>query len=70
MNLAVRYEWIERNPAARATMPSVRKRKPNASGPQLAARLLSHVWEQGDGLRRTAAGTGTLHRCGSWYSGS
>jgi integrase len=46
MNLAVRYEWIERNPAERATLPSVRKRKPNPPSPQLAARLLNHVWEQ------------------------
>lgn len=46
MNLAVRYEWIERNPAERATLPQVRKRKPNPPSPQLAARLLNHVWEQ------------------------
>jgi integrase len=46
MNLAVRYEWIERNPAERATLPNVRKRKPNPPSPQLAARLLNHVWEQ------------------------
>jgi integrase len=48
MNLAVRYEWIERNPAERATLPTVRKRKPNPPTPQLAARLLNHVWERDD----------------------
>lgn len=48
MNLAVRYEWIERNPAERATLPTVRKRKPNPPSPQLAARLLNHVWERDD----------------------
>jgi len=48
MNLAVRYEWIERNPAERATLPTVRRRKPNPPSPQLAARLLNHVWERDD----------------------
>jgi integrase len=48
LNLAVRYEWIERNPAERATLPHVRKRKPNPPSPQLAARLLNYVWERDD----------------------
>ncbi len=48
LNLAVRYEWIERNPAERATLPRVRRRKPNPPSPQLAARLLNHVWDRDD----------------------
>ncbi len=46
MNLAVRYEWIERNPAERVTLPQVRKRRPNPPSPQMAARLLNYVWER------------------------
>jgi len=46
MNLAVRYEWIERNPAERVTLPRVRKREPNPPSPEDAARLLNHVWER------------------------
>ena len=38
----------ERNPAERATLPTVRRRKPNPPSPQLAARLLNHVWELDD----------------------
>jgi integrase len=48
LSLAVRYEWIERNPAERATLPRVRRRKPNPPSPQLAARLLNHVWDRDD----------------------
>ncbi len=44
LNLAVRYEWIERNPAERVTLPRMRKREPNPPSPQDAARLLNHVW--------------------------
>jgi integrase len=46
LNLAVRYEWIERNPAERATRPRLRKREPNPPSPRDAARLLNHVWQQ------------------------
>lgn len=46
LNLAVRYEWIDRNPAERATLPRQRKRSPNPPSPKEAAQLLNHVWER------------------------
>jgi len=46
LNLAVRYEWIDRNPAERATRPRLRKREPNPPSPRDAARLLNHAWER------------------------
>jgi hypothetical protein len=45
LNLAVRYDWIDYNPAERATRPRLRKREPNPSSPRDAARLLNHVWQ-------------------------
>jgi integrase len=44
MSLAVRYEWIERNPAERAVPPHPGKREPQPPSPKAAARLLNHVW--------------------------
>lgn len=45
LSLAVRYEWIERNPAERATKPRLRKRRPDPPSPEEAARLLNVVWQ-------------------------
>lgn len=50
LNLAVRYEWIDRNPAERATLPRQRKRRPDPPSPRAAARLLNHVWERDEGF--------------------
>ncbi|HET9899150.1 MAG TPA: hypothetical protein VFQ44_29855 [Streptosporangiaceae bacterium] len=44
MSLAVRYDWIDRNPAERATPPSPGKREPEPPSPKAAAWLLNHVW--------------------------
>ena len=44
MNLAVRYDWIDRNPAERATPPVADRREPEPPSPKAAARLLNHVW--------------------------
>ncbi|MHB1432164.1 MAG: tyrosine-type recombinase/integrase [Streptosporangiaceae bacterium] len=44
LNLAVRYEWIDRNPAERATLPRLRKRDPDPPSPREAARLLNEVF--------------------------
>jgi integrase len=46
LNLAVRYEWIDRNPAERATPPRARKREPDPPSPAQAARLLNEVWQE------------------------
>ena len=46
LSLAVRYEWIDRNPAERATLPRLRKRQPQPPSPKEAARLLNAVWQQ------------------------
>ena len=63
MNLAVRYEWIERNPAERVTLPRVRKREPIPPSPENAARLLNYVWERDEefGLYLWAAMTMFLY---------
>ncbi len=45
LSLAVRYEWIERNPAERATLPRLRKREPDPPTPEQAALLLNEVWQ-------------------------
>jgi integrase len=44
LNLAVRYEWIDRNPAERATVPKLTKRDPDPPSPREAARLLNEVF--------------------------
>jgi hypothetical protein len=44
LNLAVRYEWIDRNPAERATLPRLAKREPDPPSPRDAARLLNEVF--------------------------
>jgi integrase len=44
LNLAVRYDWIDYNPAERATLPRLRKREPNPPSPKDAARLLNEVF--------------------------
>jgi integrase len=46
LSLAVRYEWIDRNPAERATLPRLRKHQPDPPSPREAARLLNEVWQQ------------------------
>lgn len=46
LSLAVRYEWIDRNPAERATLPRVPQREPQPPSPKQAARLLNEVWEE------------------------
>jgi integrase len=46
LNLAVRYEWIDRNPAEKATPPRARKREPDPPSPAQAARLLNEVWQE------------------------
>jgi integrase len=46
LNLAVRYEWIDRNPAEKASPPRARKREPNPPSPAQAARLLNEVWQE------------------------
>jgi integrase len=46
LSLAVRYEWIDRNPAQRVTLPRQRKRQPDPPSPKDAARLLNHVWQR------------------------
>jgi integrase len=46
LNLAVRYDWIDRNPGDRATRPRLRKREPDPPSPRDAARLLNQVWPQ------------------------
>jgi len=45
LSLAVRYEWLDRNPAERATLPRLRKRQPQPPTPKKAARLLNDVWQ-------------------------
>ena len=46
LSLAVRYEWIDRNPAERATLPRLRRRQPQPPSPKEAARLLNDVWRE------------------------
>ena len=46
LSLAVRYDWIDRNPAERATPPRARKREPEPPSPKEAALLLNLVWQE------------------------
>jgi integrase len=46
LNLAARYEWIDRSPAEKATLPRSRRREPDPPSPKLAARLLNEVWQE------------------------
>jgi integrase len=46
LSLAVRYEWIDRNPAERATLPRLHKRQPDPPSPKEAALLLNEVWQE------------------------
>ena len=44
LDLAVRYDWAERNVAKNASPPHPRKREPDPPSPDQAARLLNLVW--------------------------
>ena len=44
LDLAVRYEWTDRNVAKNARPPHPRKREPEPPSPEQAARLLNLVW--------------------------
>ena len=44
LDLAVRYEWADRNVARNARPPHPRKREPDPPSPDQAARLLNLVW--------------------------
>jgi integrase len=46
LDLAVRYEWTDRNAAKNARPPHPRKREPNPPSPEQAARLLNLVWAE------------------------
>src|SRR5215469_16389413 len=46
LDLAVRYEWAERDMAKNARPPHPRKREPDPPTPELAARLLNLVWAE------------------------
>jgi integrase len=46
LDLAVRYDWTERNVAKNASPPHPRKREPDPPTPELAARLLNLVWTE------------------------
>lgn len=46
LDLAVRYEWVERNVAKNARPPHPRKREPDPPTPEQAARLLNLVWTE------------------------
>jgi integrase len=46
LDLAVRYEWAERNVAKNARPPHPRKREPDPPSPDQAARLLNLVWTE------------------------
>jgi integrase len=46
LDLAVRYEWAERNVAKNARPRHPRKREPDPPTPELAARLLNLVWAE------------------------
>jgi integrase len=46
LDLAVRYEWAERNVAKNARPPHPRKRELDPPTPELAARLLNIVWAE------------------------
>lgn len=44
LSLAVRYDWIPSNPAAKATPPRPEPSDPEPPTPQEVARLLNEVW--------------------------
>ena len=44
LDLAVRYDWADRNVAKNASPPHPRKREPDPPSPDQAARLLNLVW--------------------------
>ena len=46
LDLAVRYEWTDRNIAKNARPPYPRKREPDPPSPEQAARLLNLVWAE------------------------
>ena len=46
LDLAVRYEWTDRNVAKNARPPHPRKREPAPPSPEQAARLLNLVWAE------------------------
>ena len=46
LDLAVRYEWTDRNVAKNARPPHPRKREPDLPSPDQAARLLNLVWAE------------------------
>ena len=46
LDLAVRYDWTDRNVAKNASPPHPRKREPDPPTPELAARLLNLVWTE------------------------
>jgi integrase len=46
LDLAVRYEWTDRNAAKNARPPHPRKREPDLPSPEQAARLLNLVWAE------------------------
>ena len=46
LDLAVRYEWADRNVAKNARPPHPRKREPDPPSPEQAARLLNLVWAE------------------------
>jgi integrase len=46
LDLAVRYEWTDRNAAKSASPPHPRKREPDPPTPEQAARLLNLVWAE------------------------
>ncbi len=52
LSLAVRYEWIDRNPAERVTLPRIVKRDPDPHppSPEQAAQLLNHAFAEDGGF--------------------
>ena len=46
LDLAVRYDWTDRNVARNASPPHPRKREPDPPTPDQAARLLNLVWAE------------------------
>jgi integrase len=46
LDLAVRYDWADRNVAKNARPPHPRKREPDPPTPDQAARLLNLVWAE------------------------
>jgi hypothetical protein len=46
LDLAVRYDWTDRNVAKNASPPHPRKREPDPPTPDQAARLLNLVWAE------------------------